>query len=153
VLEVQNDFWHEAGTGAYDAVCCTTNRIIKSNGELVMGAGIAKLFKEKYPSLPREWGQRIKTGDHMQGVMLTRKDKDDLYLVAFPTKHDWKKPSRMEIIEFSAKALRWQARLLNWKKVLLPRPGCSNGGLDWDKEVKPVLENILKEDRFVIIRK
>ena len=151
MLEVQNDFWQEIETNKYDAICCTTNRIVKKNGELVMGAGIAKLFKQKYPDLPAEWGERITYGNNMQGVMLTR--KDDLYLMAFPTKLDWRDSSKMPIIEFSAKALLWQARLLNWKKVLLPRPGCSNGGLDWDSEVKPVLEKILKEDRFVIIRK
>jgi hypothetical protein len=59
----------------------------------------------------------------------------------------------MEIIEFSAKALLWQTRILNWRKVLLPRPGCSNGGLDWETQVKPVLEKILNDDRFVIISK
>jgi hypothetical protein len=84
--EIKNDFWLEVQNGSYDAVCCTTNKIVKSNGELVMGAGIAKLFKERYPSLPKEWGERIRSGNHMHGMMLTK--QECLYLVAFPTKDD-----------------------------------------------------------------
>jgi hypothetical protein len=33
----------------YDTSCCTTNCVVKSNGELVMGAGIAKQFTETFP--------------------------------------------------------------------------------------------------------
>ena len=54
MLEVQNDFWQEIEDNSYDAICCTTNKIVKNNGELVMGAGIAKQFKAKYPDLPAE---------------------------------------------------------------------------------------------------
>ena len=34
--------------GLVDAICITTNGTIKSNGELVMGAGVAKAFYDKY---------------------------------------------------------------------------------------------------------
>ena len=34
--------------GKVDAICITTNGTIKSNGELVMGAGVAKEFYDKY---------------------------------------------------------------------------------------------------------
>ena len=56
--EIIGDFWEEAQKD-YDAIVCTTNNVIKSNGELVMGAGIAKDFGYQYPWIPEEWGRRI----------------------------------------------------------------------------------------------
>lgn len=35
--------------GKSDIVCVTTNGIVKSNGELVMGAGCALAFKKQFP--------------------------------------------------------------------------------------------------------
>jgi len=34
--------------------------------------------------------------------------------------------------------------------AVLPRPGCSNGGLDWETEVKPVISKILSDRVWVI---
>ena len=38
---------------------------------------------------------------------------------------------------------------MNFSSVLLPKPGCANGGLNWE-QVKPLLEQYL-DDRFTII--
>lgn len=149
MIEIHKDFWQEVNSNVYDAICCTTNQVVKNNGELVMGAGIAKLFKERYSSLPREWGQRLLTQNHDEGMMITK--MDTFYLVAFPTKYDWRDPSDIFLIKRSAICLANHAKLMDWKKVLLPRPGCSNGGLDWKRQVKPVLEEILIEDTFITI--
>ncbi|AUM58450.1 hypothetical protein KNT81_gp092 [Proteus phage phiP4-3] len=39
----------------------------------------------------------------------------------------------------------------NFKRVLLPKPGCSNGGLNWDV-IGPMLNDIL-DDRIHIIER
>ena len=41
------------------ALVCTTNLTIKRNGDLVMGAGIAKEFAIRWPHLPKDWGNRV----------------------------------------------------------------------------------------------
>lgn len=40
---------------------------------------------------------------------------------------------------------------MGWQFVYLPRPGCKNGGLDYNSQVKPILEKHLTDDRFRII--
>jgi hypothetical protein len=150
--EIKNDIWKELETNSYDAVCCTTNMIVKDNGELVMGAGIAKAFASKFSQLPKIWGEaalNIKKSRLKSNIIVT-KWSDNLSLVSFPTKYDFKDKSNIELIESSVIQLYVVTIALGWKKVLLPRPGCNNGGLDWEKEVKPVLTEIF-DDKIVII--
>ena len=37
----------------YDAICVTTNGVVKRNGELVMGAGVAKQFANKFANIQK----------------------------------------------------------------------------------------------------
>ena len=38
---------------------------------------------------------------------------------------------------------------MGWSKVLIPRPGCGYGELNW-QDIKPLLESIL-DDRFISV--
>lgn len=140
----------------YDAICCTTNNVVKQNGELVMGAGVAKSFAKKYPWLPKNWGDRVKKHmdkypeDHPTVFITLMRQRP--HLVYFGTKYDWNDYSDLNLIKNAAQGLFMLTEILDWKSVLLPRPGCDNGGLEWD-EVKPVLESWLSDDRFTVIRK
>lgn len=113
-----------------------------------MGAGTAKVFQDEFPYLPCEWGARTKLPPC---VLVSKTQVCHAYLVGFPTKYDWRKPSPIQLIERSAKQLRIIIEAMGWKKVLLPRPGCDRGGLSWP-QVKVVLEKIL-DDRVTIISK
>lgn len=64
MIEIQGDFWDEniRLDHTYDAICCTTNQVVKSNGRLVMGAGIARQFRDVYNGLDLEWGNRLSNG-------------------------------------------------------------------------------------------
>ena len=131
-----------------DAICVTTNGVVKSNGELVMGAGIAKQFAERYPWLPAIFGKLVKERGN---VVSWDKERGGLerFLVSFPTKEDWRDQASLFLIKASAKSLVKLANELQLDKVVLPRPGCGLGGLRW-AVVKTVLEPIL-DDRFYVI--
>jgi len=148
--EIKGNFWDVYLN--YDAVCCTTNMVVKSNGELVMGKGIAKDFNERFPGLAKQWGER--TQEIIDGKMPTNIIVSGFFLepcrVSFPTKHHWKDKSDIKLIERSAGLLYAISQAIGWKKILVPRPGCSNGGLNWEKDVKPILEKVF-DDRFDVI--
>ena len=74
------------------------------------------------------------------------------YLIAFPTKYHFKDSSPLELVEESMHELYLLADIMNFSSVLLPKPGCSNGGLSWEKEVFPSIKDLLDE-RFTIIDK
>ena len=39
------------------------------------------------------------------------------------------------------------------ERVFSIRPGCANGGLSWENQVKPLLEQYFTDDRFVIVER
>lgn len=134
-----------------DAICFTSNGMVKANGELVMGAGIAKQFKDKFPNVAKWFGHQVKFGGnrpHHTGRM--RVGRALMEIVSFPTKHDWRDQSDLKLIEESAKFLVIIANSMKWDKIYLPRPGCGLGGLDWETQVKPVIAPIL-DDRFYVL--
>lgn len=154
--EATGDLW----TWAQDAnaLCITTNGTIKRNGECVMGRGIALQAKERIPPIAKALGDSLaKHGNHVQKIWtvactsaLPGDDRARIYdLIAFPVKHQWEQPADIQLIERSAYELVELTEKMKWESVVLPRPGCGNGGLRW-KTVKPVIESIL-DDRFTVV--
>ena len=130
-----------------EAVCITTNGMIKKNGMAVMGAGIAKEANERY-NLAGTLAEYLRQyGNH---AYILGKSNNGFYLISFPTKNHWKDNSNINLIKQSAYELITLCNYHNIKRCYLTPPGCSNGHLNWEYQVKPVLENIL-DDRFIIV--
>lgn len=133
-----------------DARCITTNGFIKANGRGVMGAGVAGIMQAKYPDAPSWLGDHLREhGNHVG--FLRRPDLDDLVAyIIFPVKDVWYNKADPDLIVRSAHELMQLVNEQQWQKVLLPRPGCGNGRLDWETEVKPLIEPIL-DDRIWVV--
>lgn len=127
-----------------DAICVTTNGIIKNNKEAVMGAGIALEAKNRFPILPKILGQKILESGNKVHLLYTT---NDYCIVSFPTKHHWRDKSDLDLIKRSILELVGMTNEMKWSKVVIPRPGCGNGGLDW-KDVKKYM--IYLDDRFLV---
>lgn len=139
--------WNYIETGNIDALCITTNGEVRRDGACVMGAGIAKEAKERHPAFPYYIGERI--SDYGNQPYLYRPGAGQFFLVSFPVKHHWRDKADWHLIERSAKQLAFLANALDWEQVVLPRPGCGNGRLDWTY-VRKIIEPHL-DDRFTVI--
>lgn len=121
-----------------DYICVTTNAYTKSNGWLCMGRGIALEASQKEPNLKILWGKYLRENklvNRLYGLLAYEK------YIAFQTKLDWKKPSTVEIIQFSIDKLNRLANKYPNKTFGLPYPGISNGKLT--KEiVYPLLKDL-----------
>lgn len=152
MLEIRGDILSNQILHKADAICFTSNGILRQNGRLVMGAGVAKAFRDYFRDLDLSAGKAVNRAGNICQIILEvspiQLDKV-VSIVAFPTKHDWRDNSDPVLIRQSAKQLRELANLNSWKQVYLPRPGCRNGKLSW-RDIKPVLEEIL-DDRFYCI--
>lgn len=108
----------------------------------VMGAGLALEFALRYPEVEKQYiidceQKKVKTGE-----VLTYKTKDIL-VVNFPTKYHWKYPSKIEWIKSGLEYMETHYKEWNVKSIAIPPLGCSNGGLNFDKQVRPLIEQIL----------
>lgn len=121
-----------------DYICITTNSILKTNGELVMGKGIAKQAANHCPHLPTIFGQLIKLKNKensIYGLLAYQK------YIAFQTKIDWKNTSPLYVIANSLDKLTRLALKYPNKVFGLPYPGINNGGLTKD-QVYPLLKQL-----------
>ena len=151
MIEQQINILSDEALKDADAVCFTSNGVLNKWGELVMGAGVAKAFKERWQGIPRLMGILVQTnGNICQPISAVPGYCDDLRIeiVAFPTKHHWRNPSDIELIKQSALRLVALTDDKGWRRVYLPFPGTGCGGL-CKEDVRAVLSPIL-DDRFII---
>lgn len=137
---------------AAEAVCVTTNGVIKQNGEAVMGAGIAKEANTRFhlacklAEYLRKYGNR----PFNMGVFTHEITGNQFAIITFPTKHHWREDSDQMLIKESAINLVKICDKWGIAKCYLPQVGCANGHLDWDSQVQPILGSLL-DDRFVVV--
>jgi O-acetyl-ADP-ribose deacetylase (regulator of RNase III) len=120
----------------------------------VMGKGIALQFKQAFPANYKLYRDACKNGELQTGKLLVVKDSNLLTgektIINFPTKQDWKNPSKNEYIASGLIALLSYLKQSKLKSIALPALGCGNGGLDW-QVIKPMLTGILSELNMEII--
>lgn len=156
IIETKMGFWERANQKDAEVLVCTTNNVVKNDGSLVMGKGIAGSFNSEFPFLAQNWGAVVEgmaEGGHTDyNVILDgprRFNHNTVYLAGVQTKRRWQDPSDMDLVVNSVKKLRDLADLLCWSRVICPKFGCANGGLVW-AEVEKKISKIL-DDRFIII--
>lgn len=152
-------------TKSFDAICITTNGIVKSSGAAVMGAGIAKTCAETWPQTPSILGEYLTTsglnipfqlGCVKDGLFLAAPQVEDGFvcrIFSFPTKHHYANKSDIDLIKRSCIHMVDFANQLELKTIALSRPGCGMGGLSWEKEVRPAISDLLDNRFYVIERK
>ena len=139
---------------ASEAVCVTTNGMIKRNGDAVMGAGIAKEANERFHLAGKlaEYLRKYGNRPFNMGIVKHEVTEVQFKIITFPTKHDWKNNSDLNLIRDSAINLIKICDKWHITKCYLPPVGCANGKLDWETQVYPVLAPLL-DDRFVVVKR
>lgn len=132
-----------------DCLCVPTNGIV-SAGKLIMGAGVAKEFRDKYRRIDYKLGDLVSNkGNH---CYLVKDSESNQWIMSFPTKNHFMDASPLKLVVQSAREAVVLADAMGLKNILLPAPGCGLGGLDWETQVKPAIEDIL-DDRFTVVMK
>ena len=128
-------------------LCLLTNGDTNKLRLAIMGKGVARQAKNKYTGLAALLGQKIITwGNAPYGGLLSRTPM----LYSFPTKYHWRDThASLELIKWSTQALNKFIRHTGrGRTVLLPRPGCGNGKLNWE-DIEPIV-SILPENVWLV---
>ena len=122
-----------------DAVVNTVNTVG------VMGKGIALMFKERYPENFKAYAAACQAGEVQVGRMFVTAGVEldgPRWIINFPTKKEWRHPTRLEWVQSGLAALKAVVREKGIRSIAIPPLGCGNGGLDW-AVVRPMIETAL----------
>lgn len=126
-------------------------RVNTVNCKGVMGAGVALAFKNRYPEMFKDYKKACQEGLVRPGLMHVWKNLYGDWVINFPTKRDWREPSRYEDILDGLEDLRRYLQNLGPIKVALPALGCGHGGLDWNKISTMINEKLDGLDAHIFV--
>lgn len=159
--------------GEVDAICITTNGYVNKQGFAIMNKGCAKEAVERWKEkdIPRILAQKIRENGNVVNLLF---QEQGTWIISFPVKPSFVENADISLIvphlrrvyankkyvpgyavyadlskiKQSAKQLRNIADKMNFKKIVLPLPGCGAGGLKpW--KVLPILNKYFDE-RFTV---
>lgn len=121
----------------------------------VMGKGIALQFKKTYPNNFKAYSQACKDEQIDIGKLFVTKDRNlstgEKYIINFPTKKNWRKPSEYEYIEKGLEDLLNVIDTYKIKSIAIPPLGAGNGGLDWQKVKKIISKYLDQVDAEILV--
>ncbi len=110
----------------------------------VMGKGIAKDFKYFYPEMFTRYQQLCEADELTIGTLCYYRAHHKSVL-NFPTKRHWRQRSRLEDIEAGLVTFVNTYTEHSISSIAFPQLGCGNGELDWEGEVRPLMEEYLRQ--------
>lgn len=113
--------------GKTDMFCITTNATIKKNGALVMGRGIARQARDRFPGIDVVAGKIIVDLYDYYLVHIGVYDNQNLF--AFQVKHEYHNKAELDLIRRSSYKLFGKILFCGIERVDLNFPGIGNGGL------------------------
>ena len=126
-------------TNIFESPAQTLVNTVNTGG--VMGKGIAKEFKLRYPQMYREYRQYCDLRELEIGALHVWRGSQK-WVLNFPTKTTWKLPSKTNYIERGLQTFQQYYMRLGIKSISFPPLGCGNGNLNWD-EIKPLMSKYL----------
>lgn len=126
------------------------------NTEGVMGAGLAKEFKWRWPEMFEDYREMCLNGWLEPGRLHLwpppwggnpRADPPlgDHWVLCLPTKTLWRLPSSLTLIQAGLESFQASYEALGITSAAFPALGCGLGGLKWEEQARPLMERYLSE--------
>lgn len=128
----------------FDSNCEALVNPVNING--VMGKGLALEFKKQYPDMFDQYKIFCNKGILKIGTLYTYKTthtRNPKYIINFPTKTSFARPSQVSFIKKGLKALRIRIEELNLKSIAIPAIGCGLGGLKYAEILNLIISDLM----------
>ncbi|HXH95255.1 MAG TPA: macro domain-containing protein [Thermoanaerobaculia bacterium] len=115
----------------------------------VMGAGIAAMFKLRFPSNYEAYRYRCTHAPEklLPGEIFYHRLADGRRIYNLATKGDFRDPSRLQWIREGLGRLAYRVMDDGVQSIAVPALGCGRGGLAWS-DVRPLIEHYLGDAMF-----
>ena len=107
----------------------------------VMGKGIALEYKKRYPHMFEQYKKMCEKHTLKIGKLAIVYERDH-WILLFPTKENWRYPSKLEYIEAGLDKFVKSYAEKHITSIAFPKLGCGNGELNWE-DVKTLMEKYL----------
>lgn len=135
------DLWQLHDEGAIVAI--TTGGLVSRKGACAMPRGCARQAKDRFPGLAEQLGRLITAHGNRVHDLGNR-------IVSFPVENSPYETPELAIIDRSCRELVQLTDDKGWQQIVVPRPGCGGGGLDW-KDVRQIVSRYF-DNRFTLIQ-
>lgn len=130
-----------------DVYLFTGNPVKRRDGAIVMGRGAARQVRDAYPGVDRRFGALMEPGRRLVWLELAPRQ----HLGWLQVKHHWRDAADLELIRDSLSRLAALCRARPRVTFHLNAPGCGNGGLDWERDIEPLCEELLPDNAVVYL--
>jgi O-acetyl-ADP-ribose deacetylase (regulator of RNase III) len=131
--------YHTPGSDLFASTAQTLVNPVNTVG--VMGAGLARVYKQRYPEMFREYQDQCRSGRLSIGSLMLWRGPDR-WVLNLSTKTSWKLPSTLGHIETGLRRFRSDYDALGITSIAFPALGCGCGSLSW-MAVRPLLDRYL----------
>ncbi len=109
----------------------------------VMGKGVAYEFKRIYPEMFEKYRALCEAGKLTIGDLWLYRSPNK-WVLNFPTKKHWRNPSHPDYLEAGLR--KFSQVYADWgiHSIAFPPLGCGNGELDFETQVRPLMERYLR---------
>ena len=120
--------------------------VVPVNVRGAMGAGLAKLFKERVPGLYKEY-RKLCLSDKLRPDSLWRYKwpGTDQQVICLPTKIDWVDSSDRQMVISNLYKLLNNLQRLEITSLALPPVGCGLGGLNYWNDMRAVIMDVFSD--------
>jgi O-acetyl-ADP-ribose deacetylase (regulator of RNase III) len=115
----------------------------------VMGKGLAKTFRLRYPRMFDSYQQAFFNGVLRIGYLHVFSASDGKKIINLPTKYHWRDFSNLGWIETGVDNLLKYCEEHKINNVAIPALGCGEGMLEWE-DVKPIIYKYFDKSTIMV---
>jgi hypothetical protein len=123
-----------------------TNTTVKSNGNAVMGRGIAAQAANRFDGIKKAYGSALKNKKTINGFYVFIKHR----IITIAVKYNWKDDADIDLIDSQLELLKKSSSKMNYGTVLVPMLGCGFGRLPYE-QVLPLLLKHSFDNMLIVV--